>query len=107
MRICNENGTLTVLGGGFAEVPRLASLELVDTCQARTRAYPHAFAVPERKMGGGYNYVMFDQVFRRADKPLEENCPASCKLIQLSPGARCLCSAVCAVLLVVSRNRYK
>lgn len=35
----------------------------------RTRAYPHAFAVPERKMGGGYNYmsyVMFDQVFWRA-----------------------------------------
>lgn len=23
----------------------------------RTRAYPHAFAVPERKMGGGYNYM--------------------------------------------------
>ncbi|KZT36038.1 UDP-Glycosyltransferase/glycogen phosphorylase [Sistotremastrum suecicum HHB10207 ss-3] len=34
----------------------------------RTRAYPHAFAVPDRKMGGGYNYmtyVMFDQVFWR------------------------------------------
>lgn len=24
----------------------------------RTRAYPHAFAVPERKMGGGYNYMV-------------------------------------------------
>jgi len=55
----------------------------------RTRAYPHAFAVPEHKMGGSYNYmvnfvsflhrswladskllsksyVMFDQVFWRA-----------------------------------------
>ncbi|KII93930.1 glycosyltransferase family 1 protein [Plicaturopsis crispa FD-325 SS-3] len=35
----------------------------------RTRAYPHAFAVPDRKMGGSYNYmsyVMFDQVFWRA-----------------------------------------
>ncbi|KZT22136.1 glycosyltransferase family 1 protein [Neolentinus lepideus HHB14362 ss-1] len=35
----------------------------------RTRAYPHAFAVPERKMGGSYNYmsyVLFDQVFWRA-----------------------------------------
>ncbi|KAJ3718409.1 hypothetical protein C8R42DRAFT_697487 [Lentinula raphanica] len=35
----------------------------------RTRAYPHAFAVPERKMGGSYNYmtyVMFDQVFWHA-----------------------------------------
>ena len=32
----------------------------------RTRAYPHAFAVPEQKMGGAYNYltyVMFDNVF--------------------------------------------
>ncbi|TFL03583.1 hypothetical protein BDV98DRAFT_649078 [Pterulicium gracile] len=36
---------------------------------SRTRAYPHSFAVPEHKMGGGYNYmtyVMFDQVFWRA-----------------------------------------
>jgi sterol 3beta-glucosyltransferase len=35
----------------------------------RTRAYPHAFAVPERKMGGSYNlfsYVMFDNVFWQA-----------------------------------------
>ena len=32
----------------------------------RTRAYPHAFAVPEHKMGGAYNYmtyVAFDSVF--------------------------------------------
>lgn len=35
----------------------------------RTRAYPHAFIVPENKLGGGYNYftyVMFDNVFWRA-----------------------------------------
>jgi sterol 3beta-glucosyltransferase len=35
----------------------------------RTRAYPQAFAVPEHKRGGSYNYmtyVMFDQVFWRA-----------------------------------------
>ena len=35
----------------------------------RTRAYPHAFAVPEHKMGGAYNYityVMFDNVFWKA-----------------------------------------
>lgn len=35
----------------------------------RTRAYPHAFAVPARKMGGNYNnltYVMFDAVFWQA-----------------------------------------
>jgi sterol 3beta-glucosyltransferase len=32
----------------------------------RTRAYPHAFAVPEHKMGGAYNYftyVIIDNVF--------------------------------------------
>ncbi|EPQ61096.1 UDP-Glycosyltransferase/glycogen phosphorylase [Gloeophyllum trabeum ATCC 11539] len=35
----------------------------------RTRAYPHAFAVPEHRMGGNYNYmsyVLFDQVFWKA-----------------------------------------
>ncbi|KAI0969049.1 glycosyltransferase family 1 protein [Xylaria arbuscula] len=35
----------------------------------RTRAYPHAFIVPEYKMGGAYNYVtyvMFDNVFWKA-----------------------------------------
>lgn len=35
----------------------------------RTRAYPHAFAVPEHKMGGSYNYftyLMFDNVFWKA-----------------------------------------
>jgi sterol 3beta-glucosyltransferase len=35
----------------------------------RTRAYPHAFAVPNHKIGGAYNYytyVMFDNVFWKA-----------------------------------------
>ncbi|KAJ5773610.1 hypothetical protein N7457_008506 [Penicillium paradoxum] len=35
----------------------------------RTRAYPHAFAVPENRMGGAYNYityVMFDTIFWKA-----------------------------------------
>ncbi|ETN45293.1 uncharacterized protein HMPREF1541_09124 [Cyphellophora europaea CBS 101466] len=35
----------------------------------RTRAYPHAFAVPGHKSGGAYNYysyVMFDNVFWKA-----------------------------------------
>ncbi|EPQ28877.1 uncharacterized protein PFL1_03679 [Pseudozyma flocculosa PF-1] len=35
----------------------------------RTRAYPHAFAVPGNKAGGNYNYmsyVIFDQIFWRA-----------------------------------------
>lgn len=36
---------------------------------SRTRAYPHAFAVPEHRMGGAYNYityVMFENVFWKA-----------------------------------------
>ncbi|KAL3442571.1 sterol 3-beta-glucosyltransferase [Aspergillus insuetus] len=36
---------------------------------SRTRAYPHAFAVPEHRMGGAYNYIsymMFDTVFWQA-----------------------------------------
>ncbi|KAL7418121.1 hypothetical protein BDY24DRAFT_374148 [Mrakia frigida] len=36
---------------------------------SRTRAYPHAFAVPDHHRGGSYNYMtytMFDQVFWRA-----------------------------------------
>ncbi|KOS22177.1 Sterol 3-beta-glucosyltransferase [Escovopsis weberi] len=35
----------------------------------RTRAYPHAFIIPEHKMGGAYNYmtyVMFDNIFWKA-----------------------------------------
>ena len=35
----------------------------------RTRAYPHAFVMPETKMGGAYNvtsYVLFDNVFWKA-----------------------------------------
>ncbi|KAK7745822.1 Sterol 3-beta-glucosyltransferase [Cytospora paraplurivora] len=35
----------------------------------RTRAYPHAFMMPERKMGGAYNlvtYILFDNVFWKA-----------------------------------------
>lgn len=36
---------------------------------SRTRAYPHAFAVPDTRMGGAYNYityVMFDNIFWKA-----------------------------------------
>ncbi|KAL4920964.1 sterol 3-beta-glucosyltransferase [Aspergillus aurantiobrunneus] len=36
---------------------------------SRTRAYPHAFAVPDYRMGGSYNYityVMFENIFWRA-----------------------------------------
>lgn len=35
----------------------------------RTRAYPHAFIMPQNKMGGAYNYmtyIMFDNIFWKA-----------------------------------------
>ncbi|KAG6335630.1 hypothetical protein ID866_3466, partial [Astraeus odoratus] len=57
--------------GGYhiAEALRIPYFRAFTMTWTRTRAYPHAFAVPERKMGGGYNYmtyVLFDQVFWRA-----------------------------------------
>ncbi|KAG8901744.1 Sterol 3-beta-glucosyltransferase [Tulasnella sp. 408] len=53
----------------IAEALRIPYFRAFTMPFTRTRAYPHAFAVPERKMGGSYNYmtyVMFDQVFWRA-----------------------------------------
>ncbi|PFH54756.1 glycosyltransferase family 1 protein [Amanita thiersii Skay4041] len=57
--------------GGYhiAEALRIPYFRAFTMTWTRTRSYPHAFAVPERKMGGSYNYmsyVMFDQVFWRA-----------------------------------------
>ncbi|TFK30745.1 hypothetical protein FA15DRAFT_662784 [Coprinopsis marcescibilis] len=57
--------------GGYhiAEALKIPYYRAFTMTWSRTRAYPHAFAVPERKMGGSYNYmsyVMFDQVFWRA-----------------------------------------
>ncbi|KAF8078251.1 glycosyltransferase family 1 protein [Lyophyllum atratum] len=57
--------------GGFhiAEALGIPYFRAFTMTWSRTRAYPHAFAVPDRKMGGSYNYmsyVMFDQVFWRA-----------------------------------------
>ncbi|KAH7927370.1 glycosyltransferase family 1 protein [Leucogyrophana mollusca] len=57
--------------GGFhiAEALQIPYFRAFTMTWTRTRAYPHAFAVPEHKMGGGYNYmsyVVFDQVFWRA-----------------------------------------
>lgn len=48
------------------EIPYFRAFSMPWT---RTRAYPHAFAVPEHKMGGAYNYityVMFDNIFWKA-----------------------------------------
>ncbi|KAG8890800.1 Sterol 3-beta-glucosyltransferase [Tulasnella sp. 332] len=53
----------------IAEGLRIPYFRAFTMPYSRTRAYPHAFAVPERKMGGSYNYmtyVAFDQVFWRA-----------------------------------------
>ncbi|THH11780.1 hypothetical protein EW145_g439 [Phellinidium pouzarii] len=75
----------------IAEALKIPYYRAFTMTWTRTRAYPHAFAVPEHKMGGGYNYmvgshfshrfvleksipdsfnyqsyVMFDQVFWRA-----------------------------------------
>ncbi|KDQ54854.1 glycosyltransferase family 1 protein [Jaapia argillacea MUCL 33604] len=56
-------------GYHIAEALKIPYFRAFTMTWSRTRAYPHAFAVPEHKMGGGYNYmsyVMFDQVFWRA-----------------------------------------
>ncbi|KAA1468468.1 hypothetical protein DENSPDRAFT_794393 [Dentipellis sp. KUC8613] len=55
-------------GYHIAEALRILFFRAFTMTWTRTRAYPHAFAVPEHKMGGSYNYmtyVMFDQVFWR------------------------------------------
>ncbi|KAG8748068.1 Sterol 3-beta-glucosyltransferase [Ceratobasidium sp. 414] len=52
----------------IAEAMKIPYFRAFTMPWTRTRAYPHAFAVPEHKMGGSYNYmsyVMFDQVFWR------------------------------------------
>ncbi|PYH97028.1 sterol 3-beta-glucosyltransferase [Aspergillus ellipticus CBS 707.79] len=53
----------------IAEALRIPYFRAFTMPWSRTRAYPHAFAVPEYKMGGAYNYityVMFDNVFWKA-----------------------------------------
>lgn len=53
----------------IAEALRIPYFRAFTMPWTRTRAYPHAFAVPEYKIGGAYNYfsyVMFDNVFWKA-----------------------------------------
>ncbi|KIV96576.1 hypothetical protein, variant [Exophiala mesophila] len=53
----------------IAEAMRIPYFRAFTMPWTRTRGYPHAFAVPEHKMGGAYNYysyVMFDNVFWKA-----------------------------------------
>jgi len=59
----------TIAGFHIAEALRIPFYRAFTMPWSRTRAYPHAFAVPDHKMGGGYNYMtytMFDQIFWRA-----------------------------------------
>ncbi|WVQ62325.1 uncharacterized protein L199_000464 [Kwoniella botswanensis] len=60
----------SAMGGvHIAEALRIPYFRAFTMPWTRTRAYPHAFAVPEHKRGGSYNYMtytMFDQVFWRA-----------------------------------------
>ncbi|GAA6057393.1 hypothetical protein JCM3770_000741 [Rhodotorula araucariae] len=58
-----------IAGYHIAEALRVPYYRAFTMPWSRTRAYPHAFAVPDVHMGGGYNYMtytMFDQVFWRA-----------------------------------------
>lgn len=53
----------------IAEALRIPYFRAFTMPWTRTRAYPHAFAVPDHKIGGAYNYfsyVMFDNVFWKA-----------------------------------------
>ncbi|KAK8865790.1 hypothetical protein IAR55_000937 [Kwoniella newhampshirensis] len=60
----------SAMGGvHIAEALRIPYYRAFTMPWTRTRAYPHAFAVPEHRRGGSYNYMtytMFDQVFWRA-----------------------------------------
>ncbi|SCV72662.1 BQ2448_4199 [Microbotryum intermedium] len=59
----------TFAGYHVAEALRIPYFRAFTMPWSRTRAYPHAFAVPDHKMGGSYNYMtytMFDQIFWRA-----------------------------------------
>jgi sterol 3beta-glucosyltransferase len=56
----------TMAGIHIAEALRIPYFRAFTMPWTRTRAYPHAFSVLEKKMGGSYNtstYVIFDTVF--------------------------------------------
>ncbi|KAK4699137.1 hypothetical protein P7C70_g7126, partial [Phenoliferia sp. Uapishka_3] len=58
-----------IAGFHIAEALQIPYYRAFTMPWSRTRAYPHAFAVPDHKMGGAYNYMtytMFDQIFWRA-----------------------------------------
>ncbi|KAF9891735.1 Sterol 3-beta-glucosyltransferase [Aspergillus nanangensis] len=73
-RSCQDSDILiespsAMAGIHIAEALRIPYFRAFTMPWTKTRAYPHAFAVPEHKMGGAYNYityVMFDNVFWKA-----------------------------------------
>ncbi|ODV91374.1 glycosyltransferase family 1 protein [Tortispora caseinolytica NRRL Y-17796] len=59
----------TMSGIHIAEALKIPYFRAFTMPWTRTRAYPHAFMVPDQKMGGSYNsltYAMFDSVFWKA-----------------------------------------
>ena len=59
----------TMAGIHIAEALGIPYFRAFTMPWTRTKTYPHAFAVPERKLGGNYNlmtYVMVDNVFWKA-----------------------------------------
>ncbi|KAF1985802.1 glycosyltransferase family 1 protein [Aulographum hederae CBS 113979] len=68
---CQETDLLiespsAMVGIHIAEALEIPYFRAFTMPWTRTRAYPHAFAVPERKLGGAYNYmtyVVFDNFF--------------------------------------------
>lgn len=59
----------TMAGCHIAEALSVPFFRAFTMPWTRTRAYPHAFAVPDTKRGGNYNYMtytIFDQIFWRA-----------------------------------------
>ncbi|KAL4763869.1 UDP-glucose:sterol glycosyltransferase [Aspergillus foveolatus] len=73
-RACQDSDLLiespsAMAGIHIAEALRIPYFRGFTMPWSRTRAYPHAFAVPESRLGGAYNYityVMFENVFWRA-----------------------------------------
>ncbi|RFU27887.1 hypothetical protein B7463_g8437, partial [Scytalidium lignicola] len=73
-KACQDSDILiespSAMGGiHIAEALNIPYFRAFSMPWTRTRAYPHAFAVPDHKMGGAYNYityVMFDNVFWKA-----------------------------------------
>jgi len=60
---------MTMAGIHIAEAMKIPYFRAFTMPWTRTRAYPHAFAVPDVKMGGQYNYMtytIFDNIFWKA-----------------------------------------